>query len=212
MLTRVRIAAVAAALLASTAAVQADEVIDGAVAALVSGWTGSYAGAFAGTSRFSVDAPVDSGTFSSSSVGVYGGHNFELPGGVVFGIESDFAKANGDINWSDGEEGATFAVDWTAHLRSRVGVAYGNALFYAAGGVALAQGTLDVYSLDYSDTQIHTGVTVGAGVDVAVTPNVVLRAEYLHDQFATATYNIGGYDTDIDLSSDTVRAGIAFKF
>jgi outer membrane immunogenic protein len=212
MSSRVRLVAFSAALLVSTAAVHADEVIDNAVAGLLGGWTGSYAGAFAGASNFSVDSYADSGTFSSSSVGVYGGHNFELPGGVVFGVESDFAKANGDIGWSDGEEGANFAVNWTAHLRSRVGMGFGNALFYAAGGVALAQGTLDVYSAGYSDTQIHTGVTIGAGVDVAVSPNLVLRAEYLHDQFATATYDIDGYDTDIDLSSDTVRAGIAFKF
>lgn len=212
MSNRVRLVAVSAALLISTAAVQADEVIDNAVNGLLGGWTGSYAGAFAGTSRFSVDTYVDSGTFSSTSTGVYAGHNFELPGGVVFGVESDFAKANGDINWSDGEEGANFAVNWTAHLRSRVGMGFGNALFFAAGGVALAEGTLDVYSAGYSDTQIHTGVTIGAGVDYAVTPNLVLRAEYLHDQFASATYDINGFEADIDLSSDTVRAGIAFKF
>jgi outer membrane immunogenic protein len=212
MFNRIRLVTVSAALLVSTAAVHADEFIDNAVAGLLGGWTGSYAGAFAGTSNFSVDTAFGSADFDVESYGIYGGHNFELPGGVVFGVESDFAKANGSASWSDGEDSSSFAVNWTAHLRSRVGTSFGNALFYAAGGVALAQGELYSVSEDGSDTQIHTGVTVGAGVDFAVTPNVVLRAEYLHDAFGTATYEINGYDYDVDLTSDTVRAGIAVKF
>ncbi len=212
MFNRVRLVAVTVALLASTAAVHAEEVIDVALENMIGGWTGTYAGAFAGNAGFTVDTSSASADFDVRSAGVYGGYNFELPNGVVFGLESDFAKTDGSASWTDGEEGATFAVNWTAHLRSRIGVGFENVMIFAAGGVALAEGTLDVYSLGYSDTQIHTGVTVGAGVDVAITPNVVLRAEYLHDAFATATYDINGNDVDVDLSSDTIRAGIAFKF
>lgn len=201
----------AAALLVSTGAVHADEVIDSAVEALASGWTGSYAGAFAGSHSSTVGVlDFDTADFSGSAYGVYGGHNFELPGGVVFGIESDIGKLSGKATIDDGEDGAHYAVNWAAHLRTRVGIAVEQALFYAAGGVAIAEGEL---STDYaSDTQIHTGLSVGVGVDYAVTPNVVLRAEYLHDAFATATYDLGGGDVDVDLTSDTVRAGIAFKF
>lgn len=215
MISHIRTVAIATALLASTGAVSAQDVMDSAIEKLAGGWTGGYAGAFAGTGTFTFDAGFGPTDFSSTSAGVFGGYNFQLPNGVVFGVDADVSKVNGSSGWDFDEDGsAKFAVDWTAHLRSRAGLAVEQALFYVAGGLALTSGTLTVSEGgdEASDSQIHTGLSLGAGVEVAVTPNVLLRAEYLHDAYQPATYVVNGTSGEIDLSSDTVRAGIAVKF
>ncbi|MGC4077563.1 MAG: outer membrane beta-barrel protein [Rubrivivax sp.] len=194
----------------STGLVAAEDAINNGLGV---DWNGAYAGLFTSGSWTSVSPAGDgfeSGETHGWGGGAYAGYNTDL-NGIVFGVESDIGKASGEATGVEGEDGIYSAtIDWTAHLRGRVGVSVQQALFYLAGGAAIAGATLDTTA--GSSQATYLGWTVGAGVDFAVTQNAVLRLEYLHDNFGTATFDDDGTDQDVDLVSDTVRAGFSFKF
>ena len=49
--------------------------------------------------------------------------------------------------------------------------------------------------------------------DPAVTDNVLLRAEYLYDDYGEQnTRTRSGNDYDVDLSAQTIRGAVSFKF
>jgi outer membrane immunogenic protein len=114
-------------------------------------------------------------------------------------------------------------------LRARAGWALGNFLPYAFAGVALGESNVAIAAtvsglqnpppagacvapcVPFSFTgnagrssEFMYGFNVGLGVDVALTPNVFLRAEYEYVQFAPVANLI------VDVNS--VRAGAGFKF
>ena len=57
--------------------------------------------------------------------------------------------------------------------------------------------------------------TIGGGIDFALSENLIIRAEYLYDDYGSEDYHIVGlseYDACIDLTGSTLRGGIAYKF
>jgi opacity protein-like surface antigen len=119
-------------------------------------------------------------------------------------------------------------------LRARAGWALGNFLPYVFGGLAIGHSNVNIAATVYGMENPPTGgaaclstssppctpfaftgtagkngewmygFTVGAGLDVALTRNVFLRAEYEYVQFAP----IANLVVDVN----TVRGGLAFKF
>ena len=122
-----------------------------------------------------------------------------------------------------------------ATLRARGGWAMGNFLPYAFGGLAVGHDNMHISAtvsgIENPQNQPCTpfpapatpacvpfsftgtagkngewlyGFTVGAGLDVALTKNVFLRGEYEFVQFAPVD--------KVQISVNTVRGGVAFKF
>jgi opacity protein-like surface antigen len=113
-----------------------------------------------------------------------------------------------------------------ATLRARAGYVVGNFLPYGFAGVALGLANVSVaanihdiqctstasitcapYSFSNSFSQnmeVLYGLAVGAGVDVLVTPNIFLRAEFEWDQFNPPP--------GILMTVATARVGAGFKF
>jgi opacity protein-like surface antigen len=112
-----------------------------------------------------------------------------------------------------------------ASLRARAGITMGSFLPYVSGGIALARtevtrfARVDVSERNGLDQEIGSirdskslgpkevvtlGYAAGVGVDVAVTPNLMLRAEYLYAHFN----DMAGYRININ----NVRGGAAVKF
>ncbi len=106
-------------------------------------------------------------------------------------------------------------------LRARAGWAMGNFLPYGFAGLALGRANINISesgvlvqsspagTFPFSGTNGTNGewlygVTVGAGLDVALTPNIFLRGEFEYVQFQQAA------GTTIELS--TGRIGAGFKF
>ena len=58
----------------------------------------------------------------------------------------------------------------------------------------------------------YTGFTIGGGVDYGFSENLIGRLEYLHDEFGSESYSDGADTYTADLSDDTVRAVIVYKF
>jgi opacity protein-like surface antigen len=207
-------------------------------------WSGFYAGlqggigAFTGTVLDWDDALFEdpTGDFDQSAfaglAGVQAGHNWQN-GNVVYGLEADWAWTGFDeAKWFGNDDASHVQyveaqMDWLATFRGRLGMTAGNALFYATGGLALAQvshcaddisdGSACGNSVGQDATFDGTlpGLVAGAGVEVALRNGWSLKSEYLFVQLDNENVE---YDTaegeDLDFSdrAHLFRVGLNYKF
>jgi outer membrane immunogenic protein len=165
-------------------------------------WTGFYVGVhggyFAGTVEVTEDEERYTGDLQGPIFGGLAGYNFQHESGVVFGVEGDFgiahASGEGAVPCDDACVNVyEYTLNWNGHLRGRVGVPLGNdgrfMPFFAAG---LAFADYEVSEV-YDDVPsmlgngVTLGVTVGAGVDLRLTDDLVGRGEILFDHYGTRT-------------------------
>jgi outer membrane immunogenic protein len=175
-------------------------------------WSGPYAGGFVGYSASNFDQS-NGADFDGDGIvgGVYGGFNLQS-GQVVYGIEGDLGASGVDAGGFNATTGTGISADSNAFgsLRGRVGLAYDPFLFFATGGVALANKELT--SAGATDENTHVGYTLGAGVEAEVTPNLTSRIEYRYSDFGAETYDFGATSTSSGFDEHSVRAGLALKF
>lgn len=216
-----------AALAAPVAA--ADLIIDEPIAYTDAAfdWSGFYAGLAggygSGTARSTSDAtgvatdvPLNGGL-----LGVTLGGNVQYDA-FVLGVE-------GDILWSGMSGTATCVsvpafdcnanMEWLGTVRGRVGYAMDSVLVFATGGLAIAggRGTITpafpgITNL-FSDTFI--GWTAGAGVEVAVSDTMSVKAEYSYVNLGSRTAPAGTLATGSTTVSPIVHAvkvGVNFHF
>jgi outer membrane immunogenic protein len=152
--------------------------------------------------------------------GLYAGYNAQF-GQIVVGLEAD-AEASG-VSGDAGDDFFNSYNDleqkWQGSVRARLGYAIGSVMPYITGGVAFSSWDITAgtflpprISDDYSQT--FTGWTVGGGVEVAITQNVIARAEYRYTDFGSETQDIdlAPFENEVELTNSTVRVGIAYKF
>jgi opacity protein-like surface antigen/outer membrane receptor protein involved in Fe transport len=205
-----------------------------------SDWSGFYVGGdggfgFSGTKGTLSDAQGVPLTGYSESVhgpfaGVYTGGNYQV-GHFVFGVEADWQWANLTGNNQQLAPLGTMAVSPSgpytvsttirddASVRGRFGFAFDRVLLFGTGGWAWGNPVAS-YAL-FGSAPILTaggyasGWTAGAGIEYALTDNVLGRIEYRYTDLATpglvngvADIADSGHRTPI---SDA-RVGIAYKF
>ncbi|MBW9080741.1 porin family protein [Rhizobium pusense] len=163
-------------------------------------WSGFYLGAQGGYTWnkgtvLGSDQDLDSGTG-----GVHAGYNFQS-GNIVYGIENDF-----NYNFEDKNDAN---LEWDASGRARVGYALDRTLLFATGGVAAAGGKVDVPGIGKKD-EILIGWTAGAGVEHAVTDNILVRGEYRYSDFGTKDFGPG--IGDFGATQHKVLVGASYKF
>lgn len=178
-------------------------------------WSGFYAGVSAGYGMGAAyDAAGPIAAFGSVN-GVLGGaqiglnSQFDL---IVFGVEADIqATAMSQtaplLGLND-----TVNLDYFGTLRARIGAEFDGMLPYLTGGLAYGQGTINSPAMGGTDSQFHTGWTVGGGVEFALDENVSFRTEYLYTDLGPQTYTINGTPVDAGYRFHTVRAGANFSF
>ena len=119
-------------------------------------------------------------------------------------------------------------IDWLGTVRGRVGLAANNVLFYGTGGLAYG-GTHSSVSVvgtppttgnfvgSNSDTRF--GWVAGAGIEWGITPNWIVRGEYLHIDLGSSNVTIT--DPQFPTSSatyrfnhviDAARVAVSYKF
>lgn len=193
-------------------------------------WNGGYIGAQAGYSfarnKLSFTGFTDNATANSDGFvgGIYAGYNWAITDTIVYGVEGDInfanlkkdtvltSNQNNSVNWNT-------KTDIEGAVRARLGVSYDRWLPYIAAGVAFAR-LKDTISLSNQtntatfaeNTSTRVGFTIGAGVDYAVTDNILLRAEYRYNDYGKKTSTIENLDFERKLSSNNIRLGIAYKF
>jgi opacity protein-like surface antigen len=189
-------------------------------------WSGLYLGGHLGymwgRTRVEEDGVVTepNATTNGTVGGVLLGYNWQS-GPVVLGLEGDFGWTNAHgtgvaVVIPTTQAPNTYDVNWTSHVRGRVGYAFDNWLFFIAGGFAVAD--FDFHEGAITTTVVptgakYTGWSIGGGAEVAFTRNLVGRIEYLYDDFGHKDY-IGstGDPYRVSFRGQTVRGALAWKF
>ena len=170
-------------------------------------WTGGYVGAHFGFGLGTLDtsaaaAPGETLLLSGSRLkgwigGYQAGYNVQLRNGVVLGAEAalTFTGVKRTTNVLEAVERETSKFDsqndFVPELRARFGYAFGRFLPYLVGGVAWDRNTIDfAYESQpsISQSRMHFGWLVGAGIEFPVTGNWTGRIEYNYLDFAAKTY------------------------
>ncbi len=174
------------------------------------------------------------GQFDAVSLGAglggHIGHNWQN-GSFVYGAVADIAFFTNDVAYTDlGYREVRSAMQAMATLRGRAGIASGNSLFYATGGLAAGSSILtheylpgpDTDSYDLSD--LRTGIVLGLGMEHAVSDRASIKVEALMSKFGEQSYFNGddcpgppgfdggacdavGWDTNIQ-----IKAGMSWSF
>lgn len=205
----------------------------------VANWGGFYVGINGG-----VGAGRDQSTFTFGGVpfatadtalfGAVGGGQVGFnwqSGALVMGAEADFdwSNAKGSISAQCAVCGTPLTatlehdLDWFGTARARVGYAADGWLAYATAGYAFGRvalkGTATAGSASASLTQNATpsGWTVGAGTELALSPNWSARLEYLYVDLGTVnnTIAVAGVPALVDsarVQMNVVRAGVNYRF
>jgi outer membrane immunogenic protein len=185
-------------------------------------WTGYYAGMQAGYGWGRSDITGnDGGPFSAKpdiDGGFVGGHvaglwQFDQ---AVLGAEADLNYASID-GTADAGPANTFGTDvkWFGSVNAKAGYAVDRLLIYGIGGVAFAGiETSQVAATSYARTRASTGWTLGAGVDYALTNNVVVGAQYRYYDFGKEHFDASDTFTerDQDVKLQTLGVNFSYKF
>jgi len=176
-------------------------------------WAGFYLGGQVGYGEDAVRwhnlggsaafSPLDSVTRDRGN-GVIGGgqlgYNFQV-NRLVFGVEGSVSAANFDRSFASPYFPATDTwsskLTWLGTVTGRVGYGFDSWMPYVKGGFAAGGIDTTIQSTALGATaqgsSVHTGWTVGGGVEVKVTPRVSLGLEFMHTEL--------GRKTDITSSS-----------
>jgi len=86
-------------------------------------------------------------------------------------------------------------VDWTSHIRRRLGIAPGTypVLLFIAGGAAFSRFDFTSGETGQPMTSTYTGASFGGGMDLAASNQFILRAEWLHDFYNPGGAVVGDY-------------------
>jgi outer membrane immunogenic protein len=201
------IALAALALIAATSATRAADIPGmsrpyGAPAAVYSAynWMGPYVGANLGYQWG--DVTNNSTQPAGGALGLQAGYNWQN-NQLVFGGEVDLQISNADDVMAPWK----FSNPWFGTARARVGYAWNNVLVYGTGGLAF--GSLELESDGLTQSRTHYGWTIGAGMEVGLTPNWTAKVEYLYFDLVDRSYFIG---TANGLESSLLRMGVNYKF
>jgi outer membrane immunogenic protein len=213
-------------LLAMVAAASAADLPRGpykapAAYAPVYNWTGLYVGAHAGYGWSGSSDINMRGGFIGGQIG----YNWQAMGSPwVLGIEFDSAWADMGRT-GNATSGATVVsinptTNYTGTLRARAGYAWDRTMLYATGGLAWMNNSISVnatsgaFTAGMSDSKMHVGGAIGAGLEYALAPNWSAKAEYLYTTYAKETYlgNIGAGGFGLSADSHTLKAGINYHF
>jgi outer membrane immunogenic protein len=186
-------------------------------------WTGFYLGAMGGYGwSDQVRATVGGATFTTSSTDLKGGfgggtlgYNWQY-GQAVFGFEADAAWS--DMKVSQTALGVTLAdkVQSFGSVTGRVGFAASAALVYVKGGYAWMDNQISASALGLtlSESHLHSGWTIGGGLEYMFVPNWSAKVEYMFADYSNATYLAafapGGIG--LGLTVNTVKAGVNYHF
>ena len=195
-------------------------------------WDGAYIGVLGGynwvkdrTTEYLTATGADTGLVynyrpDGLSGGLKAGVNFQA-GQFVYGLEADFEKTNIAGHFVDSGIGrGDDDIQWQSSIRARMGLAADRFMIYGTGGIAFAS-IKNTYTflptmVSESFTNVTHGYTVGLGVDMAITDNVIGGLEFRHTEFADKT-NIStvafpGLTGKQEPSSNAIRLSISYKF
>jgi outer membrane immunogenic protein len=202
-------------------------------------WTGFYMGANVGWSFGSENtawtiAGASAATASGSMNGILGGFqdgwNWQS-GFWVMGFETDFQltsqSGSSAITTATPAAVATSSANlqWLSTIRGRIGVTPAPTwLIYATGGAAFGETQTNENVISggllagSSANTIHSGWTLGGGVETALWDNWTAKLEYLYVDLGHVSYSFTGVGaltpifTDVHTTDNIIRFGVNYRF
>jgi outer membrane immunogenic protein len=206
-------------------------------------WTGWYIGAHAGVNWQQASSINNYATLSANlshtdGSGFIGGgqigYNWQH-GNSVFGVEGDFSWLGGGGSFSGNpafsapgkmEESVSNKVDWLSTVRGRMGLAVGDTMVYATGGVAIghtknSQQPFDVFpgSIPHTKSEAKTkvGWVVGGGIEHMWDQHWTIGLEGLFVDLGKSTASVtppSGFTKSTTFSNQIVigRVKLNYKF
>lgn len=170
-------------------------------------WSGFYLGGQFGYGWFTGEDNLGNPETDLDDVigGIHAGYNHTFENFLV-GLEVEANLAGFDGKTSLGLDAN---VDWMLAGRIRAGYTFDRYLAFATAGISAAE--LSLKSVR-EDSNTHTGLVVGGGLEAFVTENLTARIEYQHHWFNEQTYNTNTLDYKVDGQMDVVRAGLSYHF
>ena len=203
-----------------SAAYAADVVVSepaAPVAAAISvfSWAGGYIGIHGGYAWTDAEfsdggAVVLSDDFNGGLVGAHAGYNWDFGNNFIGGVEVDIDHVWDKNDYTIFGTALEAGTDWQGSARLRAGYALDRTLLFATGGVAFANGFVEVPAAGFDESEKFVGWTAGAGVEHAFTDNWIGRVEYRYADFGSE--EIADTGVDVDLKQHSVRLGISYKF
>jgi outer membrane immunogenic protein len=175
----------------------------------VDDWSGLYLGGHAGYVFGDVDAEGDDADIEGFLGGALIGYNIQSDS-LVFGIEADigFGDVDGeDFNSAD----LSYDLKSNAHLRGRLGIDMDMVMPFIAAGLAVGKFEVTEQGASSGDDKTLWGFTVGGGVDLALGESLVIRAEYLYDDYGSKTFDVYS-GVDVGFDTHTIRAAVIWQF
>jgi outer membrane immunogenic protein len=173
-------------------------------------WTGFYLGVQGGYDwNSSVASNGDTAKIKGGIAGIYGGYNWQTASNWVVGVDAsiNYDWARGPVV---GAPAGTFGeVNWKGFVRGRLGYAFDRFMIYGTAGGAIAP--LKAVGTVTTDVQTRLGWTVGGGVEMAITDNVVARLDYAYSDYGRYSFTTPVPFTATN-KSHTLMGGIAIKF
>ncbi|MDZ4869160.1 MAG: outer membrane beta-barrel protein [Alphaproteobacteria bacterium] len=197
-------------------------------------WAGFYAGVdgqFAYHHGTIWDRVYDDngGTYDVPSfgagAGVHVGHDWQSDT-FVYGVLADFTVyTNEEDDTSPTYRSVSSSLNWMGSVRGRAGVATGEALFYATGGIAYADADLAYEYLPAPDPDSFIfdssrfGWTAGLGIEKALSDRSSIKFETLYTSFGEETAYDGDTCTDevtepcaMEGYDDTITVNIGYSW
>lgn len=192
-------------------------------------WSGMYLGADIGHGWGGANISIEGTTLfemePSGWIGsVHIGRNFQL-GPLVAGLEADasFTGMEDTYILKDGSDTLTITENFNAlySIRGRLGLPVANFLLYGTAGFAwknideAISFVGEVYKMNTEATELVSGHVYGGGVEMLLTPGIMLRGELLHYTMELDySFAMGGESINIltDLNSTIGRVGFSMRF
>ncbi|PZU93838.1 MAG: porin family protein [Chelatococcus sp.] len=186
-------------------------------------WTGLHLGVQAGyawgRTRLSGVPAVLRDDSGAALGGAHLGFDYQL-GGIVLGAEGDVEALNQTSRLDGVALSGRIRQDWQASLRARLGLAFDRFLIYGTGGAAFTEIERQTFAtatgLAERATASRTGWTAGAGINFAMTDNVILGLEYRYTDFGKASFGpslvLPGVAGEYEARSHIGRASLGYKF
>ena len=134
------------------------------------------------------------------------------------GIEGDFGWSNAighGITVPVAAIPNTYTLKWDGHVLGKVGYAMGQWLFFGTGGVAFADFNFQEGFVPpiLNAGGKYVGFSVGGGVEYAFTRNLLVRLQYIYDDFGSKNYVAAdGGIYRVSLTSQTFRGALSWKW
>jgi outer membrane immunogenic protein len=224
-----KFALIAGALVLGVATARAADVVE--APSEVYDWTGFYVGGHFGYGWGSIDFESDrlSEPSNTDPEGILGGahigYNFQFDS-IVIGPEVSFTWTDLDDEVHEIEDTYNSDIDWYAIFGGRIGFAADRSLFYVRGGYALIEvgtgGSNPNVPVNFDGSETQDGFAIGAGVEHAITDNIIIGAEYMYvdvsdeDQDGNTDQPVLPFNkfknSDVGGHIHAVTARVSFKF